>query len=150
GIDNTITFDSRNLDGRTITLSQVGDTTFGPSAFLVDSRIVIDGSSGGSGVTLSAHGTAMRLFYVTTSGQLTLENLTVKSGLAQGFKGGDAGLGGAGGGGAGLGGAIFNQGMLTILDSTLTGNIARGGAGGSYDSTLTGLGGAGGAGLQAD
>src|SRR5262249_15981455 len=41
--------------------------------------------------------------------------------------------GGGGGGGAGLGGAIFNnQGAtLTITNSTLTGNTAEGGAGGT-------------------
>ncbi|CEF49335.1 unnamed protein product, partial [uncultured bacterium] len=62
------------------------------------------------------------------------------------FAGGTAGRGGgAGGGGAGLGGAIFNmgaypgQGILTIVNSTLTGNSAIGGHGGDAPA-LTGFG----------
>ena len=137
GIANTITFDS-SLDGKSITLSTVGDTTIGPTAFLVNRRITIDGPSGNSGITLSAAGTTMRLFDVTTSGNLTLENLTLSGGTAQGFAGGNANLGGAGGGGAGLGGAIFNQGTLTIQSSTLTGNTAQGGARRTFQDTPPG------------
>ncbi len=53
-------------------------------------------------------------------------------GGAGGFGGFGAGAGGGnggpGGGGAGLGGAIFNQGgVVTIANSTVTGNTARGG-----------------------
>ncbi len=147
GNGNTITFDP-SLDGKTITLSIVGNNSFGLSALSVDSLITIDGpSSSGSGITLSAAGTTMRLFDVTSTGNLTLENLTLTGGTAQGFAGGNANLGGAGGGGAGLGGAILNQGTLTIESSTLTGNTAQGGAGGSAQS-LHGGGGAGGAGLS--
>ena len=144
---NEITF-KPSLDGETITLSTVGDSSFGQSALLVDSPITIDGpSSSGSGITLSAAGTTMRLFDVTSTGNLTLDNLTLTGGTAQGFAGGNADLGGAGGGSAGLGGAIFNQGTLTIQSSTLTGNTAQGGAGGSAQS-LNGGGGGGGAGLS--
>ena len=169
GIVDTITFDS-SLYGKTITLSTVGflsilgnftgtgtgpflvnGDSVGPTAFLVNSRIVIDGPSGPSGITLAvASEVDMRLFDVTPSGNLTLQNLTLSGGTAQGFTGGSATNGGAGGGSAGLGGAIFNQGTLTILDSTLTGNTAQGGAGGAVDSTPGGHGGAGGAGLNAD
>jgi hypothetical protein len=144
---NTITFDGSRIGNTPLTLSTVGDTRVGPSAFLVNSAIVINGGS--STITLSAAGTTMRLFDVASIGSLTLENLTLKGGAAQGLDGGNTTFGGAGGGSAGLGGAIFNQGLLTILDSTLTGNAARGGAGGSYKSTYTGFGGAGGAGLGA-
>jgi hypothetical protein len=145
---NTITFDGSRIGSTPLTLSTVGDTRVGPSAFLVDSAIVINGGS--STITLSAAGTTMRLFDVTSIGSLTLENLTLKGGSAQGLAGGNTTFGGAGGGSAGLGGAIFNQGHLTILDSTLTGNAAKGGAGGSYKkNTYTGFGGAGGAGLGA-
>ncbi|AMV41026.1 hypothetical protein VT85_26560 (plasmid) [Planctomyces sp. SH-PL62] len=147
-IVSTITF-SGSLDGETITLNAVGDQNFGPSAFLVNNRIVIDGSSGGSRITLSAAGTTMRLFRVASSGNLTLQNLTVSGGKAQGFDGGTAGIGGAGGGGAGLGGAIFNQGSLTILNSTLTGNSAQGGDGGWRAFLLNAYGGGGGGGLNA-
>src|SRR5262245_38942222 len=41
GTVNTITFDS-GLNGSTLTLSTVGDTGFGPSAFLVNSSVVIE------------------------------------------------------------------------------------------------------------
>ncbi len=148
GIVNTITFDS-SLDGKTITLTTVGDSSFGPSALLVDSPIAIDGPGGsGSGITVSAAGTTKRLFDVTSTGNLTLENLTLSGGTAQGFAGGGADAGGPGGGSAGLGGAIFNQGTLTILDSTLTGNTAQGGTGGSAQGLNEGGGGGGGAGLN--
>jgi hypothetical protein len=142
---NTITFDGSQIGNTPLTLSTVGDTRVGPSAFLVNSAIVINGGS--SNIRLSAAGTTMRLFDVTSIGSLTLENLTLKGGSAQGLAGGNTRFGGAGGGSAGLGGAIFNQGTLTILDSTLTGNAAQGGAGGLYKNTYTGFGGAGGAGL---
>ena len=143
---NTITFDS--LDTSTLTLSTVGDNSAGPSAFLVDTQVAIDGLSGNGGITLAvAAGNTMRLFDVASGGNLTLQNLTLSGGDADGFAGGNTFLGGAGGGSAGLGGAIFNQGTLTILDSTLTGNAAHGGAGGSSPRAQFGAGGAGGAGL---
>jgi hypothetical protein len=51
------------------------------------------------------------------------------------------------GGGAGLGGVVFNHfGAVTVRDSTLTGNLAGGGAGGG-DPALDMFGGGGGAGL---
>lgn len=88
---------------------------------------------------------SMRLFFVmsgsysnpnpgkvsVSSGNLTLENLHIKNGYA---------LGGSGsGGGAGMGGAIFNQGVLTLLNSTFSDNTAQGGDG----SSTAGLGGGG-------
>ncbi len=143
---STITFDG-SLDGGTITLATVGDSSVGESAFLVNTPVVIDGPAGDSGITLAVDAaTPMRLFDVTSTGNLTLQDLTLSGGKAQGFTGG-IGSGGAGGGSAGLGGAIFNQGSLTILDSTLTGNTAQGGAGGS--SVGGNGGGGGGAGLAA-
>ena len=140
----------------------MGDNSVGPSAFLVNSPVVIDGPSGNSGIALAVAGTTMRLFDVTSTGNLTLQDLTLSGGSAQGFAGGNSTQGGAGGGSAGLGGAIFNQGTLTILDSTLTGNTAQGGGGGSYQAGLggyisygsyggrPGAGGAGGGGLAED
>jgi hypothetical protein len=148
GLLDTITFDA-GLNGSTLKLSTVGDVSAGPSAFLVNDQVVIDGPSGNSGITLSAAGTTMRLFNVTSTGNLTLQNLTLSGGSAQGFNGGNETSSGAGGGSAGLGGAIFNQGSLTIFDSTLTGNLAQGGAGGSFQYSLSGAGGAGGGGLNA-
>ena len=161
GIVNTITFAGSLNFSTPLTLSTVGflsvgatslqvnTQSVGPTAFLVNSRLVIDGPSGASGLTLAvASGVKMRLFDVTPSGNLTLQNLTLSGGAASGFAGGNGYLGGEGGGSAGLGGAIFNQGTLTILDSTLTGNTAQGGAGGSGDSTIHDNGGGGGGGLN--
>ena len=148
GSVGTITF-ADSLKGQTLTLSTVGDRSVGPSAFVVNSPVVIVGPSGNSGITLSAAGTTMRLFDVGSAGSLTLQNLTLSGGSAQGLVGGASTLGGAGGASAGLGGAIFNQGTLTILNSTLTGNIAQGGAGGNFRNGSPALGGAGGAGLAA-
>jgi hypothetical protein len=44
---------------------------------------------------------------------------------------------GGGGGGAGIGGAIFNQGTLTVVSTTIAGNSAAGGAGGGDAFAIT-------------
>jgi hypothetical protein len=76
---------------------------------------------------------------IYNSGTLTLNSCTLVNNLARGGDGaapdttGFGGSAGGGGGGAGgFGGAIFNQGTgtVTIINSTLSGNIARGGNGG--------------------
>lgn len=77
---------------------------------------------------------------------LTLDNIELEGGLAQGGNGADCG-----GGGAGLGGAIFaHRGTVTLVDSTLNGNLAQGGSGGSDTADCRGggggMGGNGGAG----
>ena len=128
---NTITFAS-SIAGRTIDLGINGDDTFGPSALTITSNITIDGGSGGITIArdTTADPTGLRLFYVTSTGNLTLENLTVSRGLAQGGNGGNGAVSG-GGGAAGLGGAIVNAGTLNLLDATLTGNQAVGGNGGA-------------------
>ncbi len=82
---STISFAS-GLSG-TITLSNVADSRVGPSAFLIMSSVVIDGPNGSSGITLSAAGTSMRLFDVVGPGNLTLQNLTLEGGIAQGSAG---------------------------------------------------------------
>jgi len=85
----------------------------------------------GSNTTITRTGTIpFRFFYVTTGGHLTLQNLALSNGLAQGGIGGNGYFDG-GGGGAGLGGAIFNRGSLIINNVTLTGNLAQGGNGGN-------------------
>lgn len=83
-----------------------------------------------------------------TPGNLTLRQMTLRGGLAQGGQGGSADEGGGGGGGAGLGGAIYNQGVLTVSSSTLTANTAQGGTGGigNVGAFLDGGGGGGGLG----
>ncbi|MFO0938517.1 MAG: hypothetical protein U0798_18590 [Gemmataceae bacterium] len=94
----------------------------------------------------STSDTTMRHFYVAAGAELTLDRIQLIGGIAQGGDGGD-GLGG--GGGAGMGGAIFNQGKLNLLNSTLSGNQALGGKGGAVYGLLTneyavGVGGGGG------
>src|SRR5262245_25311081 len=101
GSNDTILFDS-SLAGQTITLSITGDDTVGPSALAVTTALTIAGPSAGSGVTLSGGGAGsnLRLFYVSETGQLTLQYLTLSNARAPGGNGAYPG----GGGGAGLGG----------------------------------------------
>jgi hypothetical protein len=156
---DTIQF-SAALDGQTISLTtfvndvSAGSKMAGPSAFFItNSTLVIDGLTGlTQGVTIARQSTAaaFRLFDVASTGSLTLQGLTLTGGKAQGFTGGqgtDQDGGGRGGGAAGLGGAIFNQGTVNLVRSTLSGNIAQGGQGGSSAGTGYQGGGAGGGGL---
>ncbi len=110
-------------------------------------------------ITINGHGAtiqrnsgapAFRLFYVTGSGNLTLSNLILQNGLAQG----DAGqsisggtTGSPGGQFSGLGGAIYTLGSLSLNSVTLVNNLAVGGAGGAVNSGDAGGAGGAGAGL---
>ena len=115
----------------------------GPTALIVSSPVTIQGT----GETITRIGaTAFRLFQVTAAGNLSLRNLTLSKGLAQGGAGGDSINGG--GGAAGLGGAIYNQGKLTINGSTLTANQAVGGGGSNGGGGNAGGGGLGGPGIS--
>ena len=143
------------LSGQTIDLTNIGDNSFGPSAFLVSNQVAIVGPAGG--ITIARDTNAadypgnnllyFRLFAVAATGNLTLQNVTLSNGFAQGYGGGDNGNGntseGGGGGGAGLGGALFNQGTLNLQAITLTGNSAIGGHGGSGFANGGGGGGGG-------
>src|SRR5262249_40981922 len=115
---DTIVFDP-GIAGGKVSLTLVGDHTFGPSALPVSSLITISGT--GETITRGVE-TPFRLFYVTSTGNLTLDQVTLSNGLA---RGGTGALGG--GGAAGLGGAIFNRGVLKVANSTLTANQAVGG-----------------------
>jgi hypothetical protein len=138
GTDDTIVFDpALTANGpATVDLGIVGDDTFGPSALLVTAPVSIIGPSGPNGLTLARDTTAdpngLRLFYVTSSGNLTLQNLTLSGGLAQG------GSSNSGGGAAGLGGAVVNAGSLTLLDDTVSGNQAIGGSSHDLDAGFGG------------
>ncbi|MDB5314046.1 MAG: hypothetical protein JWO38_8248 [Gemmataceae bacterium] len=124
-----------SLAGQTIDLSTVGDQSIGPSAFLVRSGLIIEGS--GQTITRSPTAGDFRLFAVT--GVLAIENLTLSNGSAVG------GAGGMGGGGAaGLGGAVYNRGTFFAINSTLTGNRAVGGV--NFNPANGGGGGLGGPG----
>jgi len=142
---DTIQFQS-GLTG-TIDLTTSGNSTDGPSALLISHSMTIAADITGPGIAIArdAGALAMRLFTIATGATLTLQNLTLSGGLAQGGAGGSGGRGG-GGGAAGLGGAIFNAGSLNISGCTFTNNQAIGAAGGSGSASIT-LGGAGGGGL---
>ncbi len=115
-----------SIAGKTITLTNFADFSFGFSGLLISTPVTIVGS----GQTIFRDSTVpFRLFAVSNSGTLSLQNLTLMNGFAQG---GDGVL--SGGGAAGLGGAIYNQGSLTISGSTLSGNQAVGGLGSSGGS----------------
>ena len=137
--------------GSTISLT-AGDVSanksYGPTAYVVAEsgvNITIDGSAA-PGATIDG-GNAVRVFAVADGAALSLKNLTVRDGLAQGYAGGEGALGGGGGGAGGLGGGIFvSGGSLTVVGVTLTGNTARGGTGGSVEPGGA-VGGGGGGGL---
>jgi hypothetical protein len=137
----TIDFDP-SIAGGTINLTDFsagnageGETSDGPSAFVITTPIRIIGT--GEHIQRSSQAANFRLFDVTNSGRLSLENLELSQGIA---RGGDGFSGG--GGAAGLGGAIFNnQGTVIIRNSTFDNNVALGGSG----AVLTeGVGGGGG------
>lgn len=142
---------SSAIDGGTILLSQYSNgqtgTEFGPSAFFISGGIslTIDGKTGLTrGITIARDTSkpAFRLFDIDISGSspnfivsgLTLEGLTLKDGLAQGFSSD------SGGGALGAGGAIFNQGTLSIDSCTFVGNAAQGGASGDGSGNYGGAG----------
>jgi Bacterial Ig-like domain (group 3) len=149
GVNATITF-SPTLAGDTITLTSdnsSGNQGVGPTAFVINDpgvTITIDGAAA-PGLTISGDN-ARRIFAVTTDAGLTLENLTLEDGLAQGGNGtSGGGFGGGGGGAAGLGGALFNDGgSFTAEGVTFTNNTAQGGHGASAEFNGSGIGGNGG------
>lgn len=157
GGSNTITF-APAVAGQTITAS-ANDTNhpfaFGPTAFVIakGDNLTIAGDPALAGITLSGGG-IHRLFAVYAGASLTVENLTLTGGMAQGGAGGNVtgvGINGGegGGGGAGLGGAVFNEGSLNLVATTLTGNTAAGGNGGvGMDGALYGGAGGGSAGFS--
>jgi hypothetical protein len=148
GTNDTILFDP-SVAGGIVQLTTVGDSSFGPSAFLISRSVAIDGGGVlGLGMTINRNVTTpFRLFAVSSGVTLTMENVTLTNGLAQGGNGGNSDGGGAGGGAAGLGGAIYNQGTLDLVNCTLTGNTAQGGNGGGGTGAGGANGGGGGGGL---
>ncbi|GEM_PF-3388596 len=143
-----------NLTDNTYDFTSANNNTFGPNALpVITGNITINGN----GAVLMrdpslGQNTPFRFFYISGSqvaspsgaqstgagtGSLTLENLTLEDGLAQGSSSG------TGGGGLGAGGAILNMGNLTLNGVTLEQNTAAGGSSGTGTSTTGGgLGGA--------
>ena len=82
----------------------------------------------GNGDTIERTGsTAFRLFDVSGGGSLTLENLTLQGGLAQGASGQAAD-----------GGAIYSAGALTLNGVTVQSNTAQGSSGASGGAGVAG------------
>jgi predicted outer membrane repeat protein len=121
---DTIQFDSP-LAGGTINLAMVGDTTVGPSALTITRPIHIDGSTA-PGLTIARSSEpetpAFRIFAVSTSGDLTLEDLAISGGQD------DSGYGGGG---------LYNNGTLTLTGDTFIGNSADYGGGFYNDNNGT-------------
>jgi hypothetical protein len=123
--------DTLNVSG-TYSLTAVNHYWYGPTGLpAITSDITIAGDAEDGAVIERSKelGTpAFRLFFVgggqsgAGDGTLTLRDLTLANGLAQG---GDSGLGG---GGLGAGGAIFSQGSVVLDSVTVTNNHALGGS----------------------
>ena len=123
------------------------DWWYGPNAFpAIASAITIEGH--GATIERLSSAPKFRFFFVSggfsgqPAGALTLHDLTLKGGLAQGGRGGDGH--GGGGGAAGMGGAIYNQGAVTLNAVTLAENHAQGGSGAACCGGTGGGGGLGG------
>jgi hypothetical protein len=114
---DTIVFDPTlfaSMD-RTLTLSTIGNTTFGASAFGITTDITLAGPAGGNGLTLAA-AAGLRLFYISPTGCLTLQNLTVRGGSVTGS---------STSGGAQLGGAVYvDDGAFPTDGDTLNGPVS--------------------------
>jgi hypothetical protein len=121
--------------GQTYALDAIDNYWFGPDGLPpISAGVTVEGN----GATIDRSSVSVddfRFFYVSgglsgiPSGSLTLRDLTLSNGLAQGG-GSEGGTGGnsGGGGGAGMGGAIFDQGALALEQVTLSGNEALGGS----------------------
>jgi len=85
------------------------DTVYGSRLPVITSQIIIQGN--GARITVKKSKTPIRLITVTTSGDLTLDHITLSGGAQV------------------KGGAILNYGAVTIEDSTININIANYGGG---------------------
>ncbi|MGD1927609.1 MAG: hypothetical protein ACFB12_01765 [Leptolyngbyaceae cyanobacterium] len=130
GTDDTITLQTNvQIDG-------VMTTLLNSNIEIIGNGYTIDGDSSTDADT---DGDFRPLF--VKSGTVTLSNLTIANGLAQG---GVSGRGGGGGGG-GLGGGLFiYDGDVTLTNVTFSNNQAIGGVGASRGNVNAGGGGMGG------
>ncbi len=103
----TISF-AGGLAGQTITLSSGWSGAGDASALVVSTAVTIQGITDGTAMTLAVGaGVPRRHFYVSGTGVLTLQNVTLT--------GGNCPSGG---------GAIFSQGLLNVDGCTFTGNTS--------------------------
>src|SRR5262249_15572702 len=117
---NTITLAANT----TFDLTAVNNTTNGanglPVISIKNGNLTIIGNGDTIERSTAAGTPAFRLFDVARGSSLTLENVTLQNGLAQGS------------GAAADGGAVFNQGALTLSGVTMQNNVARGADGATY------------------
>lgn len=164
-------------EGATYTLTEADNGWYGPTGLPpILGAMVIEGRGATIERSAAPDTPPFRIFVVMgpwhtggpnkvalPSGHLTLRDLTLRGGLAQG---GHGGVGfhfaspvllvrGGAGGGLGAGGAIFNQGELILDRVALVDHRARGGDGGGLQTVTdnspthsTGGGGMGGSGVQ--
>lgn len=125
------------LEAVTYNLTEVDNISLGNTALpRITSEIVILGN----GATIRRNDIVpFRLVFVDASGNLTLDNVTLKDGLIQGTPDVD--------GRAGKGGAIFNNGTLTLRNNTVLSFNNANGAQGTPFPTPAGSGGRGGDGM---
>ncbi|WP_395609756.1 Ig-like domain-containing protein [Pseudomonas sp. B22129] len=133
--------------------AQNGDiVTFGTSMtvqltseLLINKNITVDGDLNNDGVadvTLDGQ-YRTRVVEITSGSTVTLDGLVITRGLVSG-NGGNGGYGATGA----MGGGIFNAGILTLNNVSVTGNAAAGGGGGGgVTGANYGGGGGGGGGL---
>ncbi len=144
--------------GKTFTLTEVNNTTDGPTGLPViadNDNLTISGNGATFARSTAAGTPAFRLFNVASGAALTLQNLTLANGLVLGDTGMDAyggailnavgasltvnsstfagnqvvgGDGGGKSGGGGFGGAIWNNGTAHLDQTRFSGNRATGGA----------------------
>jgi hypothetical protein len=133
---DVIHFDA-SLSG-TINLSIADDTSVGSSALLVSSPITIQGNTSGITIARNSGAAEMRLFHVTSTGDLTLNSISITGGVIRGTNA----MNQSDPGGEARGGAIYNEGTLHVVASTLYANEAIGGNGGMFGSGGSGRGGA--------
>ena len=120
GGTNTITLAAN----ATFDLTAVNNTTNGanglPVISIKNGNLTIIGNGDTIERSAAAGMPAFRLFDVAKGSSMTLENVTLQNGLAQGS------------GAAADGGAVYNQGTLTLSGVTVQNNVAKGADGATY------------------
>lgn len=106
--------------GDTVTFSVSGTITLGSQLPAIVSGQGALTINGGGNITVSGNN-SVRVIQVNSGADLTLQNLTIANGRADD------------------GGGAYNNGVLTVTNSTFSGNSATGGGGGIYnlEGTLT-------------
>jgi hypothetical protein len=118
-------------------LSIADDSAVGLSALLITSPITIQGNAAGITIKRDITAPEMRFFRIALGGDLTLGSINLSGGIVRGTNGPSGQNGGSA-----FAGAIYNQGNLQIVASTLYNNAAIGGNAGAGGNSGAGQGGA--------